>query len=496
MSETNKSYNQIIRSTGIFGGSQVITILIGIIRNKILAVLLGTTGIGLISLYQTILDLVKTVAGPGFDTSGVREIASVSEKEDKQLLMENISLIDKWSLLFASFGAVICILLCYPISIWTFGNTSHSLQIALLSISIFFMILATGQTIILQGLRRITYMVKSAVIWNAAGLILSIPLYCFFRLDGIIPAFTVVSIGMYLSVLYYRKKLNIETIPVSLGTALARGKGMLQIGFFIFMSSILTTLSFFIIRAFISRYTGVAMVGLFQAAWTITGVYLMLVLKSMGSDFYPRLCTIISDNNKSKQLINEQTHIVLIISVPLIILLLICSPIVLSILYSSDFDGATTLLDWQVAGTFFKVISWPLGFILLAKGKGKIFFGTEIISFIVYPGTAYILFPTFGLEAAGIAYLVEYIIYLPVVFISGRKLCNFTWTKENRTIISVSFILILPTFIAAQYYPEYRFIVGIPLFLTSLLYSLYNLNKVFPLKSLGKLFEKEKKQAK
>jgi len=492
MSNINKSYLQIIRSTGIFGGSQIITILIGIIRNKILAILLGTTGIGLISMYQNIQDLVKSVSSFGFETTGVREIASIRAEEDKQRLMENISLIDKWSAVFAIFGALLCILGCYPLSIWAFGDASHALQIALLAIPLFFTILAAGQTVVLHGLRRITYMVKSTIIWNTGGLIISIPLYYYFRLNGIIPVFIAVSIGMYLSTLYYRKKLKTDTASISFTEALIKGKNMLRIGFFIVISSILTSISFFILRAFINQNIGLESVGLFQSAWTITNVYLMLVLKSMGSDYYPRLCGIITDNNKSRQLINEQTYIVLIVSIPLIILLLTCSGFILSILYSSDFSGAGAILNWQVAGTFFKVISWPLGFILLAKGKGKLFLASEIISLSVYLGTAYTLFPFFGLEAIGIAFLVQYIIYLPVVYILGKRLCNFNWTTQNIQLTLVSLVLIVLTFSFTQLYPAYRIIAGIPFFIISLVYSLFNLNKVFPLTLLNDFFRKKK----
>ena len=42
-------YGQIIKYTGIFGSIQGLSILTGVIRNKIMAVMLGTGGMGLMS---------------------------------------------------------------------------------------------------------------------------------------------------------------------------------------------------------------------------------------------------------------------------------------------------------------------------------------------------------------------------------------------------------------------------------------------------------------
>lgn len=485
-----KSYTQILKSTGIFGGSQIFTILIGVIRNKILAVLLGTAGVGLISVYQSTLDLVKSISSLGIETTGVREIAAVCDDSgERDELRYIISIIDRWALIFALLGASICLLFCYPISMWVFGNSSHSLQFALLSVCMFFTILAAGQAVVLQGLRKISYMVKSSIVWNVCGLVLSLPLYYFYRLDGIVPVFIVVSIAMYLSAYFYRRKIEIQPVVISFDQFKRKGISVLRIGLFIVLASILTTLSFFLVRTFLTKNTGLEAVGLFQAAWTITNVYLMLILKSMGSDFYPRLCTIINDNTKTRLLINEQTYIVLVIAVPMIVLLLLCSKIVLSLLYSPEFEGASTILDWQILGTFFKVLSWPLGFILLAKGKGLIYFLSEALFLMVYLGAIYCLYPVCGFESVGISYLIAYFLYLPVVFLLGCKLSKFQWTIDNIKIGFVSLILVLLAFSIIKYIPNYSIIVGVLLFVVSVSYSLYNLNKVFPLKSLLNFFK-------
>lgn len=103
MKKNNQSYNQIVKSTSIFGGSQIVTILIGIVRTKIIAILLGTTGVGLIGIYQSIIEMIRTTSVLGMDTGGVKEIATAEEAEDKTVLQKSVSVLTRIVDLFQSF---------------------------------------------------------------------------------------------------------------------------------------------------------------------------------------------------------------------------------------------------------------------------------------------------------------------------------------------------------------------------------------------------------
>ena len=66
----------------MIGGSQVINVVLAIVRTKGLAVLLGPSGVGLIGLYQGITSMVGTLAGMGIGNSGVRQIAEAAASGD------------------------------------------------------------------------------------------------------------------------------------------------------------------------------------------------------------------------------------------------------------------------------------------------------------------------------------------------------------------------------------------------------------------------------
>ena len=93
MSEEKKNYGQILKSSSIMGGSQVVSILIGMVRVKLVAVLLGPVGIGLLGIYRSIMELATNLAGLGINTSGVRDVAeAVGASDDDRIARAALTL--------------------------------------------------------------------------------------------------------------------------------------------------------------------------------------------------------------------------------------------------------------------------------------------------------------------------------------------------------------------------------------------------------------------
>lgn len=487
----NSSYNQILKSTTIFGGSQAFIILAGIIRTKIIAILLGPAGVGLIGIYQSIIDMMRSGYGLGMDTAGVREIAEAKANTDDTTFGKTISRFNKWFKWTAILGFLTCVIFCYPISIWVFEDDRHAFFIAALSVCVSLAILTTGRSTILQGMRKIPELAKSNMLGSIFGLIATVPVYYTIGLDGIIPAFIITWLISFLCVEYYYRRQHFNKVEISGKEAFYSGLSTLKLGIFIVLAGLISTISMFLVRAYITREDSIDTAGLFQSAWVITNIYLGLILRSMGSDFFPRLSAIAGQKDKVKQLINEQSYIVLIIAPSFIIGMLIFSDFALSVLYSGKFTGANTLLCWQLTGTFFKVLSWPVAFIMLAKNRGLIFFISEVAYYAVYLVAGYLLYPYYGLAAAGIGYLIAYIVYLPIVLIVGHNLSEFRWDKKIIQMAFINLILICITFYIVIYISEYTYLGTIPLLCISLLYAYLNLRKVFSISELKGWFRRK-----
>ena len=139
-----KSYSQILKSSALIGGSSVVVILIGIVRTKIMAILLGSAGFGLLGLYSSIVELVVAVAGMGINSSGVRQIAEATGSGDERRVARTAAVLRRTAIVLGLLGAAFLAVFSRQASLVTFGNADHAWAVALLSLAVFFQLLAGG----------------------------------------------------------------------------------------------------------------------------------------------------------------------------------------------------------------------------------------------------------------------------------------------------------------------------------------------------------------
>jgi enterobacterial common antigen flippase len=182
------SYGEILKSSALIGFSTLINLAIGIIRTKAMAVWLGPAGFGLMGLYASIADLAQSLAGMGINASGVRQIAEAVGAGDTERIARAAVVLRRTAVLLGVLGAAVLIAFSRPVSTLTFGSDQHAVAVKLLSATVLFSCLSGGQAALLQGMRRISDLVKMGVLGAAAGAVISIPIVYALREDGIVPA--------------------------------------------------------------------------------------------------------------------------------------------------------------------------------------------------------------------------------------------------------------------------------------------------------------------
>lgn len=474
-----KSHKQTLKSTGIVGGTQVFSIIIGAFRTKIIAILLGPAGVGYIGMLQTIIDLVRQTTEFGINFSGVKEIAEANATNDEFKISRKILILRRWSFVTGLIGMILTILLCVPLSNFSFGNNTYSISIALISVVIFLNSVSSGQIALLQGLRKISEMAKATLLGAIFSTIVSIPLYWWLGIKAIVPSMIITSlISIFISWMY-TKKIKTNTLKLSFNETFRGGLKMVKLGLFIIITSLFATATMYLVRAFLAEKMDLAAVGCFQACWTISNMYLGILLNSMLSDFFPRLTAISKDNKASNILINEQIEIVLLIGSPMLISIIVFSSLIIKTMYSSSFNLAIQVLQFQIFGSFFSLISWALGVMFLAKNKGSYSFFTEGIWSIVYLVFVYFGWDYFGFLVLGIAYVFASILRLIIVYKATIKLGDFSFTSINTKLIVIYLflsILVLTNMILTT--NIFQYYISAILILITYTFSFINFNKI------------------
>ena len=280
------SYDQILTSTAVVGGSQVINILLGIVRTKFLAVLLGPAGIGLMGMYLSITNMVGSVAGLGIGYSGVRQISVDVGLDNREKVARTVLTLRRASIFLGVAGSLLTLSLCVPLSRLTFGNEDHWREIAVLSVIIFFGAVSGGQGALIQGMRRIGDLASLSILGAFLGMVLSIPMVYFWGEGGIVPFLVTVSATTFLTSWWYARRVSLADVRLSWMDTWAEARGLISLGLAFMSSSLMAGGVLYLIRILLVRKIGLDGVGLYQAAFTLSTLYIGVILSAMGMGLF------------------------------------------------------------------------------------------------------------------------------------------------------------------------------------------------------------------
>lgn len=431
--EQDRPQQRILKSTTIIGGSSLVNILFKILQAKAVAVLVGPSGVGLIGLFNAVVGMATTISGMGVATSGVPRIAEAAAAGDEQAVARRVFVFRRLTLLLGSAGAILFFLLRRPIAQITFGNEDRVAALGLLALVPLFLVVSASQAGLIQAFRRIGDLARVSMLGVGAGTLLGLPLLFLWGEAGIAPYLVVIAGTTLLISWWYARKIAVAPISLPWPQVLHDSRPLLTLGFAFMISGFVTLASAYLVKVLINRQLGLDAAGLFEASIALSNIYVGFILGAMGADFFPHLASLIHDDLRSAELINTQVTIGMLLAGPGLMAILALGPWILTLLYSPEFVPAFAILRWQVLGTFLRVLTWPIGYLLLARGRGRLYFWTEVSTNIVYVGgTALLLIASdWGVVGAGVAFFFMYVYYLIVTTLVARRLIAFRWSRDN-----------------------------------------------------------------
>jgi len=486
MDNSKFSYREAMKGTSLFGGVQIITIIIQIVRSKVIAILLGTAGMGVYGLLTNTIALISGFTNLGLGTSAVKDISAAYQAEDKQ----RIAIIVKCFryLIWATgiLGALVILVCSSWLSQMTFKNHDYTFAFVWLSITLLFNQLSVGQVTLLRGFRKLRNLAKANVLGSFFGLLFTLPLYYYLGISGIVPSLIVTSVISLLLSWWFSRKISIDSsVKVSPAQVITQGKGIIKMGFLISISVSFDVLAAYILRVFIAQTGGLEEVGLYFAGFVILNTYVGVVFNAISTDYYPRLSAIAQDNKLFRKCINEQIEIIILILTPILILFLTFIRWIIIVLYSKQFVNAEGMILWATLGILFKAPGWALGYALLAKSDMKNYFWSQLISTIYLIFFNIVGYKYGGLTGVGISFLISYVVYGIHIYLICKLNYEFSFNKNLKEIFAKQLGIIIICFLAVSFLLTiYSYIAGCILLLISGFYSLKELDKRMNLKEI------------
>lgn len=399
--EKDDSYSHILKYTGIFGGVQGLNILIGVVRNKLVAMILGPEGMGLMSLFNSTIKLVSDSTNLGISMSAIRGISEAYEQGDEEKVRHIVKLIRVWSLLTALLGMFICIALSPLLNKWTFTWGDHTLHFILLSPVVALTAIMGGELAILKGTRQLKHLAVLSIYSMIGALVFSVPLYYIWREQAIIPSLLVIALVQLLFTILYSYRL----FPLRLSSnakMIGEGMGMVKLGIAFVLSGILGSGAEFVIRSYLNNIGDLTIVGLYNAGYMMTMTYAGMVFQAMETDYFPRLSAVRGIGDEMNLVVNRQIEVSILLVSPLLVAFIVGAPILLPLLYSGKFMPVMGMMKITLLAMYVRAITLPIEYIALSKGDSKSYLLLEFVYDVAVVGFVILGYHVFGLTGTGI----------------------------------------------------------------------------------------------
>lgn len=402
----NPTYKNILKANTLFGGVQGLTILLSLVRTKIVAKLLEEEGIGLYSIYNETREFIHSTSNLGLDVSGVRGVSAAYDKweeacsdEEKARCRNDITLqvavLRSWVILLALFGILVCILLAAPLSRFTFGDSNHTWGYILLSPAVGFSTVTCGELAVLKGLRKLNSLATVSVLNVVAGIAITLPIYYLWGIEGVLPAILAFcAASMILTIAFSRKAERFQLVYTK--KELREGHKALSVGFNFVICSIIGHASILCIQAYLNNFASLKFVGLYNAGYTLTMTYAGLVFAAMETDYFPRLSGVFANIKERTDTLLKQQDVTIMLATPLLSAMIVVLPLVVPLLLSGKFASIVPMAQVTTIGLLFRAIYLPNAYMSLAAGDNKTFL------FINTVGAIDILLVLVGYEMYGL----------------------------------------------------------------------------------------------
>lgn len=477
LTEQRSSYRQIMKTTSLFGGVQVLNILITMVRTKLIAVLIGPAGMGIAGLLVSTTNFITAGTNFGLNTSAVRNVAAAHAGGDSRKVAEVVAVLRRLVWLTGLLGTLLTFFLAPWLSQLTFGNRDFIAAFRWVSVTLLLSQLVAGRLVLLQGMRLMRKLALANLLGSLAGLLVAVPVYYYLGIDGIVTTLVISGIASLAIAWLLSTNLSVEPVRVTRTLLMQEGFGMLRMGFTISLSGLLGLATGYLLSIFIARVGGVEQVGFYNSGFSIINTYVTMIFGAMATDYFPRLSAIASDKRQASSLINQQAELAVLIMAPLLIVFIIFIKPIILIMYTGKFLAMLTMMRLFALGIFFKAVTWAMGFLILARGDARLFFLSELLASIYVLLLNMFFYSRYGLTGLGFSFICSYAIGLLQTFLIIRHKYRFSFTGEMIRLFSVLLMLALFSFLIMNHVKEpLRYGLALATLLAAAFYSIRGLN--------------------
>ncbi|MFW3895892.1 O-antigen translocase [Pseudomonas bharatica] len=405
-----------IKSACLTGCAHLSRIAVGFLLIKVVAFYLGPDGLGALGHFMSLATIIYMVAGGGVTNAVIKYASEYNQQPHR--LVRMISASSSYSLACCLVVGVLGILFSRPLAGFLFSDSDNWWLVVLLALAQFFYAYVNIVVGVGNGLLATHVYSRIQVVGSLLAAVLTFALVMKYGFKGAAVATVVIYLAPALPAAYFhfrsslRSKVRFVRLKYVEVKRFARFSGMMLV------SAASFPIVEMVIRQALINGAGVQEAGLWQGLIKLSSAYLGFFTIFLSYYFMPMI-----SREQDKGVIKSLTlRMMLAVS-----LLFLIGAVVLysgrvffiSHLLSDEFSRASDYLGYQLIGDGFRIASYVLGFIAVAKASIRLYIGAELLQNGLFLGVAY----SFSSSSAGVlsvvqAYALAYVVYFLVAVAS------------------------------------------------------------------------------
>ncbi|WP_460152115.1 O-antigen translocase [Pseudomonas sp. S2_B07] len=395
--------------------AQVSKIGVGFAFIKLIAVYLGAGGMGQLGHFMSAVTFLSLLAGGGVVNGLIKYVAQY-KKQPKQLI-NTVAVSKAYSLIFC---IVICLFGCVFsgfLSEYIFKTPDYYWVIVFLSVAQFgfaFTNLVTGVT---NGLRDTKTYAIIQIVGNVLVLPVSWILIKSFHLVGAALSMVFFFSLYTIPALYFYRRSIFFKLPIGFKFESQGFKRLLAFTLMAMVGAVSVPLIEIIIREQIIDHVGFVAAGIWQASIKLSSAYMGFFTIFLAVYFMP----MVSEKAEVSQitpLVLKFMKLVMAIFVLGAAVFYTLRQFLIPLLLSAEFVDLEGLIKYQLLADFFRVTTYVISFVVVAKAALRIYLVSELTQGLIFCGLSLCSLHTgMGVEGVFLANLVMNVVYFVVSII-------------------------------------------------------------------------------
>lgn len=408
----------LIRTSFYTSISTAITFISGFIVVKIVAVKIGPKGIAFVGQFQNTTAILTMLATAAITTGVIKYLAEHKSDPVKSRQIINTAFL----IVFFSSLIISLFVMCASGYLSEEAFKTKDFWIVYFLFGLFTMAISFNVifSAILNGLQEIRKFTIVNICSSLVGVTITVVFAYTLGLEGVLIASTATAIIIFFINIYVFSKLGIKWRPNFKSWDKKVVKMLSAFSLMAVVTGFVAPTMQILVRDRIILQFSVADAGYWQAVTKISDYYLGFITSVLGVYYMPKLSELQSKIELRNEIMKGYKTILPIVGI-IAFLIWLLKGFIIHVLFTSEFLPMKPLFTFQLLGDFFKIGSWLLGYLMVAKAMTKAYIISEIIFAASYVILSYYFMNRYGIIGATYSFCVNYGLYWIFMWILMRK---------------------------------------------------------------------------